>query len=335
MTKTEGATWTIAYRKPRANRFLRIGSWSGTWTQANALAGLFAEANPELEVYYTSSHAAEVAGRVVEEDRGNILVSSGKRVRIVDDIVTKLPAEMLARIPSAEIADARRAAGEPIADPDLAAATEAHAAAAEQVRAWAARHWLNVDATERQLRDAFAADHDEAIELDAEREIQAITGSIKIDGRPADVTAILERAELEMSAVACLELVRQAKALDEQLRPAEFAGAHVYRGPGPCRFEDCGAGPQSPVHIVAPAALAEAHAAALAEDADRGIIGMWVTLPGGDRGVVEGVDRTRGRLAVVKTIRLGRLTTSPLNLSPITDPGIITCLRGALACLSR
>lgn len=68
------------------------------------------------------------------------------------------------------------------------------------------------------VRVQFAAAWDGAIEADAEREVQAITGSIKIDGRPDRVTEILERAELETSAVACLALVREAKSLDRQLR---------------------------------------------------------------------------------------------------------------------
>lgn len=107
-------TWTIAYRKRTANRFLRVASWSGTWAQANALAGLFAEANPTLDVFYVPTAASEVNG--ASEDAGNILTDSGKRVRIVD---TDIPvaAELLDRVPAADIAQQRWTAGERIADP--------------------------------------------------------------------------------------------------------------------------------------------------------------------------------------------------------------------------
>jgi hypothetical protein len=76
-------TWTIAYRKPRANRFLRV-ALALTWAQAWELAGRFVAANPGLEVHYVTSREAELTGYVVEEDVRNILVESGRRVRIVE-----------------------------------------------------------------------------------------------------------------------------------------------------------------------------------------------------------------------------------------------------------
>jgi hypothetical protein len=68
--------WTIAFRKPRANRFQRVTNWHGTWAQAYDLAKAFVEANPELQVFY-------VATSGMESD--TILVDSGKRVRIIDN----------------------------------------------------------------------------------------------------------------------------------------------------------------------------------------------------------------------------------------------------------
>lgn len=115
MTSTERANWTIAYRKRTANRFLRVSTWAGTWSQAVGMARLFGAANPDLEVYYTSNRAAEVEGFVVEEDCRNILVDSGRRVRIIETDV-ELPAEMIARIPDAETARERWNDGDQIAD---------------------------------------------------------------------------------------------------------------------------------------------------------------------------------------------------------------------------
>lgn len=77
-------TWTIAYRKPRANRFQRVTNWHGTWAQACELAHDFAEANPELQVFYVPTAASEADG-TNPEDAGNILVDSGKRVRMIDN----------------------------------------------------------------------------------------------------------------------------------------------------------------------------------------------------------------------------------------------------------
>lgn len=77
-------TWTIAYRKPRANRFQRVTNWHGTWNDAYAVAREFANANPELQVFYVVTLATEQDGNN-PEDAGNVLVDSGKRVRIIDN----------------------------------------------------------------------------------------------------------------------------------------------------------------------------------------------------------------------------------------------------------
>ena len=88
--------WTVAWRMPRENRFVRAINWAGTWTQAREMAAAVRELLPPLaEVYYTSTLQAELDGRVHAEDRGNILVDSGRRVRIIDSGM--LPAELLDR----------------------------------------------------------------------------------------------------------------------------------------------------------------------------------------------------------------------------------------------
>lgn len=85
--------WTIAWRKRTANHFRRANNWAGTWAEALEMAGAFGELHPDLQVYYTPSVAHEqwmrdeiAAGTLVDygysEDWGNILVDSGKRIRI-------------------------------------------------------------------------------------------------------------------------------------------------------------------------------------------------------------------------------------------------------------
>lgn len=88
----------------------------------------------------------------------------------------ELPAEMIARIPSPRVAQQRWIDGVEIAEPAPAAMTEDEA-------------------------------HAEAL---------AIAASIRIDGRPADVTALLNEAELKTDAIENLVLVRQAHALLQQ-----------------------------------------------------------------------------------------------------------------------
>jgi hypothetical protein len=79
---SSSAWWTIAYRKPTANRFLRADDFAGTWAQASELAGRFAEANPSLQVYFVPTKAHEIEHPT--EDSGNILTETGRRVRIVE-----------------------------------------------------------------------------------------------------------------------------------------------------------------------------------------------------------------------------------------------------------
>jgi hypothetical protein len=108
-------TWTLAYRKPNANRFQRVTNWSGTWHQADELAGIFAKAHPELQVYNTTTvatelrQAAEIAAGTLRadyaEDHRNIMLDSGKRVRIFE--TGRLSDEILAQVPDAVEAEAR------------------------------------------------------------------------------------------------------------------------------------------------------------------------------------------------------------------------------------
>lgn len=76
--------WTIAFRKPRANRFQRVTNWSGSWDDAVKMAGLYAAAHPELEIYYVITLDAEKANPD-SEDNGNVMVASGKRIRMIDN----------------------------------------------------------------------------------------------------------------------------------------------------------------------------------------------------------------------------------------------------------
>lgn len=72
-------TWTIAYRKRTANRFRRVPGIALTWDEARTLAGKVAHVAPDLQVYYVPTAETETG-----EDAGNILVDSGKRVRMVE-----------------------------------------------------------------------------------------------------------------------------------------------------------------------------------------------------------------------------------------------------------
>lgn len=78
------SVWTIAFRKRRANRFQRVTNWSGSWDDAVRMAGVYAESHPELEIYYVITLEAESANPT-SEDNGNVMVESGKRIRIVDN----------------------------------------------------------------------------------------------------------------------------------------------------------------------------------------------------------------------------------------------------------
>jgi hypothetical protein len=114
MTGSVATTWTIAYRNPRANRFTRVTNWTGTWSQAVGMAQLFAGADPDAQVFYVPSRESELNGLVPAEDIANILVDSGKRVRIVEK--GEISDDMIARIPVRKVARERWIDRKPIAD---------------------------------------------------------------------------------------------------------------------------------------------------------------------------------------------------------------------------
>lgn len=76
--------WTVAFRRPRANRVLRVDDLNVTWSEAVEIAGKIATEYPELEVWYVSTADAEDRGLVAFEDRRNVMSTSGRRVRIFE-----------------------------------------------------------------------------------------------------------------------------------------------------------------------------------------------------------------------------------------------------------
>lgn len=88
--------WTVAWRVNRpGHRIVRAQNWTGTWAEARELAGLLVElaGKDELQVWYVGSAHAERTGYVHEEDRGNLLLDGGRRVKLWD--TGWLPAELL------------------------------------------------------------------------------------------------------------------------------------------------------------------------------------------------------------------------------------------------
>jgi hypothetical protein len=87
-------SWTIAYRTHKnANHFKRVANWSGTWSAARVMAVEFEAQNPGAEVWYVPTAAYEdyMQDRIdsgdltdfgYSEDFGNILMASGKRIRM-------------------------------------------------------------------------------------------------------------------------------------------------------------------------------------------------------------------------------------------------------------
>jgi len=84
MTTTDARGWTIAFRNPRANRFIRVAELDLTWHQAVALADVYGHLHPGQQIYYLGNAKAETGGFVCEEDRGNILAETGRRVKVTD-----------------------------------------------------------------------------------------------------------------------------------------------------------------------------------------------------------------------------------------------------------
>lgn len=91
---TEKPNWTLAYRKPRANKFHRVTNWCGTWHEAYAMADRFRDVvGEDTEIYYVPSKAAEDSGYSYPEDHANILMYNGRRVRMTE--TGTLPSELL------------------------------------------------------------------------------------------------------------------------------------------------------------------------------------------------------------------------------------------------
>lgn len=167
-TTAPAAHWTVAYRKPRANRFLRV-DLALTWDQARAVAAALVEAMPGFEVFYTTTAAAEASGYVTPEDRGNILVESGRRIAVREG--GELPAAVADRL--AEItaeATARR-----VAEDQMVKFAEAHGVAewivTNRTRAAVARQgWF--------LR-AVEADHTDALRENEARDMVAFVADVE------------------------------------------------------------------------------------------------------------------------------------------------------------
>lgn len=81
-TPTSDKNWTIAWRTPGANRFLRYSNLAVSWNEAVKEAAKLRERKPELEVWYTTTREHDDAHQ--NEDSHNILVESGRRVRVID-----------------------------------------------------------------------------------------------------------------------------------------------------------------------------------------------------------------------------------------------------------
>ncbi len=100
-------TWTVAYRLRRANRFLRVGGVALSWDAATELALDVLEAlGDRYEVYYVPT--AESDALRADDDQGNILVPSGRRVKIKEggvlpEGVTVTSAVVAEIVPTVEI----------------------------------------------------------------------------------------------------------------------------------------------------------------------------------------------------------------------------------------
>lgn len=117
--------WTLAWRNSRyANRLVRATNWAGTWSQAFYLAGEMREAmvkagHSDAQVYYVTTleyereQAREIAAgtlrREYAEDHGNVLMETGRRVRMVDS--GSIPASVLSMALQLDVAEARYRVG--------------------------------------------------------------------------------------------------------------------------------------------------------------------------------------------------------------------------------
>lgn len=106
-------SWTIAYRMHRnANHFKRVTNWSGKWDAARIMAAEFEAHNPGAEVWYVSTveyekyvsgmiESGELGDSGVSDDFGNILMESGKRIRmretglVTDEMIDSVSVQMV------------------------------------------------------------------------------------------------------------------------------------------------------------------------------------------------------------------------------------------------
>lgn len=81
-TAATTGSWTVAFRHPRANRFLRYSGLTTDWECARRYAGELQAARPDLQVWYTTT--AQYDNDKQNEDSHNILVETGRRVRVFE-----------------------------------------------------------------------------------------------------------------------------------------------------------------------------------------------------------------------------------------------------------
>lgn len=76
--------WTIAYRRPKANRIKRLDGFAGTWKQARMLSAVVEAMNWDkgLEFYLLPTYEFD-RGRGRNQDR-KFLAYSGRRVDLVE-----------------------------------------------------------------------------------------------------------------------------------------------------------------------------------------------------------------------------------------------------------
>lgn len=125
MSNLARANWTLAWRNSRySNRLIRATNWAGTWSQAFYLAEKMREAmvkagREDAEVYYVVTlenereQAREIAAGTLRpeyaEDHGNVLMETGRRVRMVTN--GAIPAGVLSQALPLDVAEARYTVG--------------------------------------------------------------------------------------------------------------------------------------------------------------------------------------------------------------------------------
>lgn len=71
--------WTVVTRKPRGRYLHPVAGFTPTdWHGAVAAASVIVQAEPNLEVWYTTTEDSPT----VEEDRNNVMLDDGRRLPI-------------------------------------------------------------------------------------------------------------------------------------------------------------------------------------------------------------------------------------------------------------